>query len=371
MRISLGKTRGKIVGAVVMVAAALLIGAVLMLLSGNNPLEAYRALVFGAFSSRQRVSELFVKLVPVMIMGLGVSVAYRAQLWNIGAGGQFLLGAIAATAVGLYVKLPPALLAPLTILAAAAAGGGWALLAGLLKVKFHANEVITTLMLNYIANYFLKFLVYGPMMDPAGQLPQSALLPEGIRLRQIFPGLRANYGLIIMVVALILTALLWRSAVGCRINLIGQGERVATYGGVNVRRVVLLTMFISGGAAGVAGWIETFGLQYRLMENMAGSYGDIATVVALLGALNPYGIAAASVFFAILLVGGAGMQRMTNVPYSIVDVIQGLIIIFVIAGVVGREGRPGKRPGKQSSKLSSKQPSKLSSKEPGRRERDA
>ena len=321
MKLDLQKTGNKAAGAVAMVAAALLVGAVLVMISGNNPLEAYSTLLSGAFSSKQRVSELFVKLVPVMIMGLGISVAYRAQLWNIGAEGQFIMGSIAAA-------------------------GGWALLAGFLKVRFHANEVITTLMLNYIADYFLDFLVYGPMMDPAGQLPQSAMVPEGIQIKAIFSGLRVHYGLAIMVVVFILTVLLWRSTLGYRINLIGQGERVSTYAGVNVKRTILLTMFISGAVAGVAGWIETFGLQYRIMENMAGSYGNIATVVALLGALHPCGIAVASFFFSILLVGGASMQRMTNVPYSIVDVIQGLIIIFVIAGIVGQGRKTVKRAGR-------------------------
>ena len=338
MRLDLRKARSMVFGAVAMVVIALLVGAVLVLISGNDPLEAYATLISGAFSSKQRVSELFVKLVPVMIMGLGVSIAYKAQLWNIGAEGQFTIGAIASTAVGLYVKLPVFLLLPLTVLTAIVAAGAWALLAGFLKTKFNANEVITTLMLNYIAAYFLKYLVYGPMMDPAGQLPQSAVLMEGLRLKQFFPGLRVHAGLIIMAVVLILVILLWKSVTGYKIKLIGQGERVATYAGVNVNRTVLMTMFISGAICGLAGWIETFGLQYRVMDNFAGSYGNIATVVALLGALNPYGVAAASVFFSILLVGGASMQRMTDVPYSIVDVIQGLIIIFVIAGIVGRDG---------------------------------
>ena len=342
MKLNLHKAGDKLFGAVGMVLIALLIGGVLVMISGNSMLEAYGSLISGAFGSKQRISELFVKLVPVMIMALGVSIAYRAQLWNIGATGQFLMGSIAACAVGLYVKLPVVLLAPLTMLAAIVAAGGWALLAGFLKNKFNANEVITTLMLNYIANYFLEFLVYGPMMDPAGQLPQSAVLSENLRLPAIFSGLRVHYGLLIMLAVLVFVVFLWKSAAGYRINLIGQGERVATYAGVSVNRTVLLTMFLSGAICGVAGWIETFGLQFRIMENLAGSYGNIATVVALLGALNPFGIAASSFFFSILLVGGASMQRMTNVPYSIVDVIQGLIIIFVIAGIVGR-GKSGKK----------------------------
>ncbi len=347
MKLNVKSASDKLFGAVGMVLVALLIGGVLVIVSGNNMFEAYGSLISGAFGSKQRLSELFVKLVPVMIMALGVSIAYRAQLWNIGATGQFLMGSIAACAVGLYVKLPSVLLVPLTMVAAIAAAGGWALLAGYLKNRFNANEVITTLMLNYIANYFLEFLVYGPMMDPEGQLPQSALLSENLRLPAIFSGFRVHYGLVIMLVVLAFVVLLWKSSSGIRINLIGQGERVSTYAGVNVKATVLLTMFLSGAICGVAGWIETFGLQFRIMENLAGSYGNIATVVALLGALNPFGIAASSFFFSILLVGGASMQRMTDVPYSIVDVIQGLIIIFVIAGIVGRGKDEKKRQGRK------------------------
>ncbi len=338
MRSGWKNAAAKIGGSVLMVVLALLIGAILVALSKNNPIEAYASMLAGAFGSKQRITELFVKLIPVMIMALGVSVAYRAQLWNIGAAGQFIMGAIASVAVGLYVPLPALLLLPLSLLAAIVAAGGYAALAGYLKIRFNANEVITTLMLNYIADYFLEFLVYGPMMDPAGQLPQSAALADALRLPQLIEGMRLHSGIFIMLAVLLLMLLLWRSTLGYKINLIGQGERVSVYAGVNVKRTVLVTMFISGAVVGVAGWIEAYGLQFRVMENFAGSYGNIATVVALLGALSPVGIAVSSLFFSVLLVGGASMQRMTDVPYSIVDVIQGLIIIFVISAAVWKSG---------------------------------
>lgn len=318
-----------------MVLLALLIGAILVLVSGNDPIEAYSALFLGAFNSPNRLSELFVKLIPVMVMSLGVSVAFRSQLWNIGAGGQFIIGALASTAVALYVPLPKLILLPLTIIVAMVAGGAWGALAGYLKTRWKANEVITTLMLTYIANYFLDYLMYGPMMDPAGELPQSEAIAENLRLPKLIPGYRIHAGLLIMIAVLIGIYILWRSTLGFRIVLIGQGDRVSTYAGVNVSKTIVTTMFISGAIAGLAGWMEVFGIHYRLMENLAGSYGDTATVVALLGALNPIGIAFASFFFSILLVGGASMQRMTDVPYSIVDIIQGLIILFIIsAGVI-------------------------------------
>ncbi len=170
------------------VILALIIGAVLILLSGNNPADAYSALFLGAFSSTNRLSELFVKLIPVMVMSLGVSVAFRAQIWNIGAGGQFIMEPIASTAVALYVPLPKYILLPLSIIVAMVVGGAWGTLAGFLKTKWKANEVITTLMLTYIADYFLDYLMYGPMMDPAGELPQSVAIAENLRLPKLISG---------------------------------------------------------------------------------------------------------------------------------------------------------------------------------------
>jgi ABC-type uncharacterized transport system permease subunit len=287
-----------------MVVLALLIGAILITLSGNSPLEAYSSLLLGAFSSKNRISELFVKLIPVMVMSLGVSVAFRAKLWNIGAGGQFIIGALASTTVAIYVPLPPYLMIPLSILIAMVAGGAWGALAGYLKIKWKANEVITTLMLTYIADYFLDFLMYGPMMDPAGELPQSRPVAESLRLPKLLSGYRIHAGIFIMLAVLIAMVILWRSTLGFRIVLIGQGDRVATYAGTDVSKTVVTTMFLSGAIAGIAGWMEVFGIHYRLMENLAGSYGDTATVVALLGALHPIGIAFASFFFSILLWAG-------------------------------------------------------------------
>ncbi|MEG0779757.1 MAG: ABC transporter permease [Oscillospiraceae bacterium] len=321
-------------GAVCMVILALLVGAILVVISGNHPLEAYGAMLSGAFASKQRISELFVKLIPITIMALGVSIAYKAQMWNIGAEGQFVMGAIASTAVALYVPLPTVLLMPLSLVVAIAAGALWAGFAGWLKVRFHANEVITTLMLNYIATYFLAFLIYGPMMDTEGQLPQSQILPEAVRLNPLMEDLRIHSGIFLLLLVIVLMCFLWKSTLGYRIDLIGQGESVATYAGIHVNRTMVTTMMLSGALAGLAGWIEIFGVQFRLMEGIAGGYGNIATVIALLGGLIPLGIVVSAFFFSILLVGGASMQRMTEVPYSIVDVIQGLIIVFVIARAV-------------------------------------
>jgi simple sugar transport system permease protein len=321
----------KAAGAGAMIVAALLIGAILVILSGNSPIEAYSTIISGAFGSKQRLSELFVKMIPLTIMAYGVSIAYKAQLWNIGADGQFTMGAIASMAVGIYLDLPAFIIIPISVLSAMIAGALWSGLAGWLKTKFNANEVITTLMLNYIATYFLAFLVYGPMMDPNGELAQSEILRDPLKIPLLFSNLRIHGGIIIMLLIIIMMFFFWKTTLGYKIDLIGQGEKVSTYAGVNVKKTVIITMMISGALAGLAGWNEAYGVQYRLLEGISSGYGDLAVVIALLGELNPLGIVVSAFFFSILKVGGASMQRMTNVPYSIVDVIQGLIIIFVIA----------------------------------------
>ncbi|MBS6956241.1 MAG: ABC transporter permease [Enterocloster asparagiformis] len=323
---------GEVCAAVLTIAIALAIGAVLVSVSGNDPVEAYQTLFRGAFGSKQRISEVFVKMVPLCMMAFGTSVAFRAQLWNIGGNGQFILGAVAAIIPGLYLNLPPVILLPLSLICGMIGGALWAGVAAVLKIRFSANEVITTLMLNYIATYFLAFLVHGPMKDPVGgDFPQSPNIAEALRLPLFSERLRIHGGIFVGILLVIAMLFFWKTVLGYRIDLAGQGEKVATYSGMSVKRTVLITMMISGALTGLAGWNEIYGVQYRLLEGVASGYGDIAVVIALLGSLNPVGIVIAGFFFSALMVGGATMQRMTDVPYSIVDIIQGLVIVFIIA----------------------------------------
>lgn len=333
------KTKQKttqIVSTILMVVFALALGAVLIVLSGNSPAEAYGAMLRGAFGSRNKISELFVKLIPIMLMAFGVSIAYKAQLWNIGATGQFVMGAIATTIVALYFPGPAFVKLIVSFLAAVAAGALWAGIAGWLKNAFNANEVITTIMLTHIAKYFLMYAVTGPsgfLHDPYSDLTQSDAIPQGMHLTRIFGDVyRLHSGIFILMIAIIVMLFFWKTTTGHRIDLIGQGEKVATYAGINVKRTVIITLIISGGFAGLAGWLEIVAIQYRLQSTFT-DYGNIATIIALLGGLSPVGIIASAGFFSVLLCGGASMQRMTNVPYSVVDVIQGLIIILIIAKV--------------------------------------
>ena len=322
----------QVLTAALTIVIALAIGAILVQISGNDPLEAYQALFQGAFGSKQRISEVFVKMIPLTIMALGTSIAFRAQLWNIGGDGQFIMGAIAGIIPGLYFNLPSILLFPVSILFAMAGGALWSGLAAWLKVRFNANEVITTFMLNYIATFFLAFLVYGPMIDPlGGDFPQTPNIAEGYRLFLFSDKLRIHAGLFVGIAVVAVMLFFWRTSLGFQIGLVGQGKKVATYSGVSVKKTILITMLLSGALTGLAGWNEVYGVQYRLLEGVASGYGNIAVVIALLGSLNPVGIVISAFFFSALLVGGATMQRMTDVPYAIVDIVQGLVIVFIIA----------------------------------------
>lgn len=313
------------------VLIAVMISSVLILISGNNPFEAFRLMINGAFGSAHKISETLVKAVPLMIMALGTSIAFKNKIWNIGGDGQFTIGAIFSIIIGIYSNLPPIILVPLAFVCAFVGGGLWAGLAGWLKTKFNASEVITTLMLNYIASYLLTYLVFGPMMDPAGHgFPQTPLLANGARLGLFSADTRVHMGLFIALALMVIMIFFWRSTLGYKIELMGQGEQVARYAGVNAKRTMILAVFLSGGLAGIAGFNEVYGVHYRLMAEIASGYGSLAIVIALLGDLNPVGIAISAFFFSVLLVGGNTMQRMTDIPYSIVDIIQGLIIIFVI-----------------------------------------
>ena len=316
-----------------MVVIALILGAFLVVVSGNNPFEAYGAMIKGAFGSKNKISELFVKLIPVMLMAFGVSIAYKAQLWNIGGNGQFVMAAITSAAVALYVHLPAPLVLVLSCIVAMVTGALWAGLAGWLKNKFNANEVITTLMLNYVATYFLMYVVTGPngpLHDPYSDLTQSDAIAENLHLTRILgQNFRLHSGIFILAAAIVIMLFFWKTSLGHKINLIGQGEKVSTYAGLNVKKTVMLTMCISGAFCGLAGWLEIFAIQYRLQSTIS-DYGNIATIVALLGALDPVGIIVSSAFFSVLLCGGSSMQRLTSVPYSVVEVIQGIIIVLII-----------------------------------------
>jgi len=308
------------------------IGALVLVLSGFNPITSYQTLFLGAFGSPYALSETLVKMIPILIISLGTSVAFRSKLWNIGGNGQYTIGAIVSVIICVYTNLPPVLVLPLSLLGAIAAGLLYGALIGLMKAKLNANEVITTLMFDYIVAYFLSYLVYGPLMDPLGHgFPQSRLVSKSLLFPKLISGTRLHAGLFFALLMVFLLTWFWRSKQGFTLRLVGENRRVAQVCGVHVDLQIILALGISAGFAALAGWVDVLGIHGRLQDNLPGSLGSIATVVALLGGLHPVGILFSSLLFSALVVGGASMQRFCGVPASMVTIIQALVIIFVIS----------------------------------------
>lgn len=319
--------------ALISIVIAFAIGGLLLLANGRDPLAAFSSLWDGAFGSFSRFTETLVKTTPFLILAISVSISFRCQVWNIGAEGQLYLGAIASTWVALaFASLPPVLLLPLTLLAGIIGGALWSGIAGALKAYLNANEVITTSMLNYIAFYLTAYLVNGPMKDPQGfNFPQSPLIGASLELPHLFEGTRLNIAFLIALALAAAMVIFWRSSLGFHTQIVGASRRVARYAGLNVNRTIVFVSLLAGGLAGIAGWGEIFGIQYRLIQNIATGWGSLAIVIALLGELHPLGMVVAAFLFASMVVGGDSMQRNAGVPFALVDVIQGIVILLVLS----------------------------------------
>jgi simple sugar transport system permease protein len=319
--------------AIFAVVLSLIVGGALLLLSGRDPIHAYDRLWYGAFGTQDRFTETLVKATPLLLIAVSVSISFRCQLWNIGAEGQMILGAIFSVWVALHVTgLPTLPHLILTFLAAALGGACWSLIAGVLKAFLQANEVITTSMLNYIAVYLLAYLVRGPMIDPGGfNFPQSRLIPENLELPRLIEHTRLNAAFIVALVIAGLAVIFWRSTWGLRTEIVGASRRVAAHVGLNINWTIILASGMTGALAGIAGWGEIFGLHFRLIEEIARGFGTLGVVVALLGNLNPIAMVMSAFLFAALVVGGNAMERNANVPFALVDVIQGCVILLVLA----------------------------------------
>lgn len=331
-----------VLSAALSIALGLLIGALFLLFSGRDPVAAYTSLLKGAFGSPARLAETFVKMTPFLILAISVSISFKCGFWNIGAEGQLIVGSIMAFwAAMTFHVLPPIILLPITAVAGMVGGAIWSGIAGSLKAFFNANEVITTSMLNFIAVYLLAYMVNGPLKDPEGfNFPQSRLIPEALELPRLITGSRLNVAFLVALGLVIAALLFWRSTVGFRMEIVGASRRVATHVGLSVNRTIILVSVISGAVAGLAGWGEIFGVHFRLIEAIAVGMGSLAVVVALIGELHPLGMLVSAFLFASLVVGGNAMERSAGVPFALVDVINGSIILIVLArSFIFRGGR--------------------------------
>lgn len=317
-----------ILGAVI----GLMIGALLILIAGRDPLTAYRAMAQGALGGTRQITETILKATPLLLVGLGLTVAFRTRVWNIGGEGQYYMGALMGGMVALYLPNLPRLLLLLAMIAAGIIGGMlWALIPAYLKIKRGMNEIISTLMLNYIAILLMQYLARGPLQEPGGYLPESAQFVRAARLPNLLGG-RVHAGVLIALLLVPLVyGLLWGTPLGFKLRAVGSRDSVARYAGYRVERLILFALLFSGALAGLAGLIEVSTLHTRLKGDISGGYGFSGILVALLGRLHPAGVAVASVFFAALIIGAQSMHVLSGLPETLADAIQAVVVLSVLA----------------------------------------
>ncbi|MBE0697408.1 MAG: ABC transporter permease [Anaerolineaceae bacterium] len=332
------------------VPVALLIGAVMLLALKANPWDAYRALFVGAFGDVSGLTQTLVKATPLLLVGLGVIIAFRGGVINIGGEGQIVVGALAATALAVSFKtLPGWMLLPLCLFAGVIGGAIWGGIPGILKARLGVNEILSTVMMNAIAVQLANYLLRGPMIDPkeilAGtRIAQSALLPRSVWLLRLVPRTQLHAGAIIAVVLAILVFIfLWRTTLGYRIRAVGLNPNAARYAGIPVALYQALSLILGGAFAGLAGAVEVMGVQHRMVEGLSGGYGFSGIVAALFGSLHPLGLVPASVLFGGLLVGADQMQRTVQVPSPLITTLLGLIVLLVVSSKIWAVRRARRR----------------------------
>lgn len=315
---------------------AFVCGGLLISLSGFSPFEAYLALLRGTFGNANYLAEVLVKMTPLLLAGLGLSVSSRVQMFNIGAEGQIFLGAMGAAAVGLFLgPLPSYVVIPLAMLVGSALGAIWGGIAGWLKLKMKANEIIVTLMMNYIAIELVRYLVSGPWRDPTTVEPFSAEITANLWLPILIPKTRLHMGLIMGLAAvLVVWWVLRHTVLGYQLILSGSNPSAAEASGINVGRAIIVSMLISGGLSGLAGVSELAGIHHRLIEEISPGYGYTAIIISILGRGNPLGVLLASFLFAVLVVGADGMRRTIGVPVAVAIIIQALVLLFALGSEI-------------------------------------
>lgn len=321
---------GNILMPILAIVFALLVGGLLIVVMGLDVSTAFSALLQGAFGSKNAIGETIVKTTPLIFTALSYALAKRCGLVNLGAEGQIYIGGLCSAAVGLYLSMPAFLHIPLAVLAGFVGGGLWGMLAGGLKIKFGASEMITTIMLNYIAQYFINYMVGNVIKEP-GDLPQSAKIIETAQLPRLVTGTRIHLGIVIALLCVLLYYIfLWRTRQGYETRVVGLNPEAARYAGFNSNRRSLGAMFMAGGLAGLAGLVEILGIQLRVYKNFSPGYGWDGIAAALLGQNSPIGIVLSSTLFGALRSGSNQMQIDANVPSALIYIIQALVIMFVI-----------------------------------------
>ena len=316
-------------GAIVLIVALMCVA---MLIAGTNPIDGFTALLVGSLGGRNQIGETLVTTTALLFPSLGVCLAFRAGLFNIGAEGQLLMGGMLAGAAGATLRLPPGVAIVIMLLLGAVGGGMWGAIAGWMKAKLRANEVISTLMLNFVAQYVTLYLVTGPFQGPEATGAETAWLPTSYWLPTLIPHTRLSIGLLLAVaVAVLLQFIFARTVVGYELRAAGEAPEAARRNGVNLPRLTWMALALSGAIAGVGGATIVTGELHRFNTQLSPGYGFIAIAVALVGDLDPLKVCLASFVFGILEAGGLAMQASAQVPKDAIHIIEGLIILVLAA----------------------------------------
>ncbi|MBW2094633.1 MAG: ABC transporter permease [Deltaproteobacteria bacterium] len=322
----------KIVIPIAAIVVTLILSAIPILLAGGQLWKSYFYLFYGALGTRFNLLETFVKASPLILTGLAVAFAFRAKFWNIGAEGQLLAGALMATVLGVHMgSVPRLFVLPIIIVAGFLAGGIWAAIPGILKTKLKVDDVVSTLLLNYVMWHIMGALLFGPLQQPGSSWPRSAAIVDAARYPMLLPRSRFHLGIIIAFFAVFV---IWfmnhKTTFGYRSKAVGVNIRAAHFGGINTTAVIVWTALISGGLAGLAGVGELCAIQYRLIMDISPGYGYTGIVIAMLGNLHPVGVLFSALFFSVIIVGAQTMSRMTGVPTYIAEVIQGMALMVML-----------------------------------------
>jgi len=312
---------------------ALLIGAILLSFAGINPWEAIPYLIKGSFGNRYGFGETLTRFIPLLFSSLSFAVAHKSGFFNVGAEGQLLVGAVGAVLVGAYIQgLPPVLHISLAIAGGIVFGAVWAGIAGLLKIFLGSNELINTMMLNYVAVLLVDYLIHGPLKPADSYLYVSAAVLPSAKLPILLSKTPLHLGFIIsLVVTAAVFYIVYRTPIGFQLRTVGANLRSAAYAGINIVGVTTVALIMTGGLAGMGGAIELLGTQFKIINGFSAGYGYDGIGVAVMGRYHPVGIVLATLLFAVIRVGMGAMQRGAGVPFPLLNVIQGLIIVFVIA----------------------------------------
>lgn len=322
----------KIVIPIAAIIVTLMLSAIPILIAGGHLWKSYFYLFYGALGTRFNLLETFVKASPLILTGLAVAFAFRAKFWNIGAEGQLLAGALAATALGISLGgIAKPLVLPIVMVGGALAGGLWASIPALLKTRLKVDDVVSTLLLNYVMVHIMGALLFGPLQQPGSSWPRSSAIIAAAEYPMLIARSRFHLGIPL---ALLAVLVIWfinkKTTFGYQSRAVGVNARAASFGGINSTRVILWTAMISGGLAGLAGVGELCAIQRRLIMDISPGYGYSGIVIAMLGNLHPVGVLFSALFFSVIIVGAQTMSRMTGVPTYIAEVIQGMALMVML-----------------------------------------